>query len=67
VEGAAGSERLHVLDAHYKIPIWKSFGLGAEGFLYHRNASYELYPDVTREIYGFRGLVTYDFGNLIEE
>jgi len=66
VEGAAGSERLQVLDAHYKIPVWKGFGLGLEGFLYHRNANYDIYPDVTREIKGYRGLVTYDFGKLAQ-
>ncbi len=67
VEGAAGAERLNVLDAHYKIPVWKSFGLGLEGFYYHRNADYDIYPDVTKKVYGYRGLVTYDFGELIHE
>ena len=61
VEGAPGTERLQVLDAHYKIPVWNNFGLGLEGFLYHRNANYDDFPDVTKEVYGFRGLVTYDF------
>jgi hypothetical protein len=63
VEGAPGSERLQVLDVHYRIPVWKNFGLGAEGFLYHRNANYDAFPDVTKEVYGFRGMITYDFGN----
>ncbi|MGH7493984.1 MAG: DUF3943 domain-containing protein [bacterium] len=62
VEGAPGSERLHVVDAYYKIPVWKDFGLGVEGFLYHRNANYDTFPDVSKEAYGFRGMLTYDFG-----
>jgi hypothetical protein len=62
VEGAPGSERLHALDVSYGIPVWKKFGLGAEGFLYHRNANYDAFPDVTKDVTGFRGLIKYDFG-----
>jgi hypothetical protein len=66
VEGASGAERLNALDVLYKIRIWKNFGLGLEGVYYHRNADYDAFPDVTKEIFSYRGLITYDFGELVQ-
>jgi hypothetical protein len=60
-EGAPGVDRLHLLNATYKISVWRNFGLGFEYSYYLRNANYDNDPDVRREISGIRGLITYSF------
>lgn len=61
IEGAPGSEQIHMLDGTYNLPIWKNFGLGLEVFYYHRNGQYDYFPDVKRDIKGSRALLTYAF------
>lgn len=59
LDGAAGVERLHVLNAMYTLPIWKGFGLSGEYSYYHRNAEYNDFPDVKRDLSSYRLLLNY--------
>jgi hypothetical protein len=60
-EGAPGIDRLHIFDATYIVPVFHSFGLGAEYQYYHRDAHYDEFPDVEKTIKGPRLLATYSF------
>jgi hypothetical protein len=60
-EGAPGVDRLHVVDIHYMIRIWRQLGFGIEYFYYYRNANYKNDPDVKRDVKGLRGLVSLSF------
>jgi hypothetical protein len=59
--GALGTDRVHVLDASYILPLWKGLGVGAEYFYYYRSALYDDFPDVKRTIKGIRALLVYQF------
>jgi hypothetical protein len=60
-EGAPGVDRLNLFNATYRIPVWKSLGLGLEYSYYLRNANYDNDPDVRREISAIRTLIFYSF------
>ncbi len=61
MEGAAGHDRLNLLQASYELPIWKGFGLGLKYSHYRRNSHYVDYPDVSQYLYEARTSIYYRF------
>ena len=54
LEGADGSDRLHLFQGKYRIPIWKALGLGVQYTQYRRHSHYVNFPDVQQKLYEFR-------------
>jgi hypothetical protein len=54
LEGADGSDRLHLFQGKYRIPIWKGLGLGVMYTQYRRHSYYVNFPDVKQKLYEFR-------------
>ncbi len=61
MEGAAGHDRLNLLQASYQIPIWRGIGLGLQYTHYRRNSHYVDYPDVNQYLYEARTSISYRF------
>jgi hypothetical protein len=61
LEGVSGVDRVHLANAVYNLPLWKNFGLGLEFTFYNRNAKYDYFPDVKKDINGARLLISYAF------
>jgi Domain of unknown function (DUF3943) len=55
--GPAGSEHLNIVSSRYSVPVWKRFGLGVEWLYFNRDALYDDYPDVKKELHEVRSFV----------